>query len=70
MDSGLITALFLIFFGAAVLSTIALLTRQSMLVAYMLLGVLLGPWCLSWVNDANMVRNVGSIGIIFLLLGF
>ena len=67
MDSGLITALFLIFFGAAVLSTVALLTRQSMLVAYMVLGVLLGPWCLGWINDANMVRNVGSIGIIFLL---
>lgn len=67
MDSGLITALFLIFFGAAALSTIALLTRQSMLVAYIALGVLLGPWCLRLINDANMVRNVGTIGIIFLL---
>ncbi len=67
MDSGLITALFLIFFGAAALSTLALLTRQSMLVAYMVLGVLLGPWSLRLINDANMVRNVGAIGIIFLL---
>ncbi len=67
MDSGMVTALFFIFAGAAVLSTLALLTRQSMLVAYMLLGVLLGPWCFRLIPDTTMVRNVGEIGIIFLL---
>ena len=62
-----IFTLFLIFTGAALLSTLALYTRQSMLVAYMLLGVLLGPWGLRWVSDAELVDKTGDIGIIFLL---
>ena len=63
----LIHAIFLIFAGAAVLSTIALVTRQSLLVAYMLLGVIIGPWGLGWVANADTVRTVGDVGIIFLL---
>ena len=60
-------SLFLIFFGATVLSTLALWTRQSMLVAYILLGILLGPWGLKLIADATMVQHIGDIGIIFLL---
>lgn len=67
LEQQLIFSIFLIFAGAAVLSTFALLTHQSMLVAYMLLGVLLGPWGLKLINDAQMVRHVGDVGIIFLL---
>ena len=63
----LVYSIFLIFAGAAVLSTFALLTRQSMLVAYMLLGVILGPWSLKLVGDAGVVQHIGDIGIIFLL---
>lgn len=59
----LIFAIFVIFTGAALLSTLALLTHQSMLVAYMILGIALGPW----VGDPGMVRHVGDIGILFLL---
>lgn len=59
--------IFLIFFGAALLSTIALYTRQSMLVAYMVLGILLGPWGLRLVSDSELVQKTGEIGIIFLL---
>lgn len=63
----LILALFLIFAGAAVLSTVALLTHQSMLVAYMVLGILLGPWGLKVIKDPQIIRHVGDIGILFLL---
>lgn len=63
----LLFSLFLIFVGATVFSTVALYTRQSMLVAYMLLGVCLGPWGLRWVSDAALLENIGHIGIIFLL---
>ena len=62
-----ISPIFLIFAGAAVSSTIALFTRQSMLVAYMLIGVVLGPFCLNWVSDVSQIRHTGDIGIIFLL---
>jgi len=66
-DSVLIFSLFVIFAGAAVLSTIALLTRQSLLVAYMLLGVLIGPWGFKLIHDPQLVKVVGDVGIIFLL---
>lgn len=63
----LIFVLFAIFSGAAVLSTFALLTRQSLLVAYMVLGILLGPWGMNIVPDPQRIAEIGDIGIIFLL---
>jgi Kef-type K+ transport system membrane component KefB len=59
--------MFLIFAGTALLSTMALLTRQSLLVAYIALGALLGPWCLKLVSNTAVIRQAGDIGIIFLL---
>ena len=38
-----------------------------MLVAYMLLGVLLGPWCWKLVADSSIINDIGEVGIIFLL---
>lgn len=68
MDSQiLIFVLFAIFAGASVLSTFALMTRQSLLVAYMVLGIILGPWCLDVVPDPGRIAEIGDIGIIFLL---
>lgn len=59
--------LFLIFTGAAVVSTLVLYTRQSLLMAYMLLGMLLGPWGLKLVSNTTMIEQASDIGIIFLL---
>ncbi|NCT56702.1 MAG: cation:proton antiporter [Legionella sp.] len=58
---------FLIFTGAAVFSTLVLYTRQSLLVAYILLGAALGPWGLGLISDLTAVREVGDVGIVFLL---
>lgn len=58
---------FLIFCGAAVISTLALYTRQSLLIAYMLLGILFGPWGLKIISDVSYVEKAGDIGIVFLL---
>ncbi len=58
---------FLIFAGAAVLSTVVLYTKQSLLVAYILLGAALGPWGLKCVSDLSAIKQVGDVGIIFLL---
>ncbi len=66
-DHNLIFSIFLIFTGAAILSTFALMTKQSTLVAYILLGVILGPWGLKLVGDSEVVRRIGDVGIIFLL---
>ena len=58
---------FLIFTGAAIFATLVLYTRQSLLVAYILLGAALGPWGLGLVSDLTAVREVGDVGIVFLL---
>jgi Kef-type K+ transport system membrane component KefB len=58
---------FLVVTGAAVLATLALFARQSLLVAYIALGALLGPWGLGLVEDAAVVSDVSNTGIMFLL---
>ncbi len=59
--------LFLIFAGAAVLSTLVLYTKQSLLVAYIMLGAIVGPWGLKLVSDISTIQKVGEMGIVFLL---
>ena len=62
-----IEVLFLIFFGAAVVATLALMTRQSLIVAYILLGIGIGPWGLNGVTDTHIIEGIGDAGILFLL---
>lgn len=66
-DSSFELSMFLIFTGAAVLTTLALFARQAMIVAYIVLGIILGPWGLALINDAHLIQEISSIGIIFLL---
>jgi Kef-type K+ transport system membrane component KefB len=67
LHDSILFSIFLIFTGAAVLAAIALFARQSLLVAYILLGGLVGPWGLKLINDAAIIQEIGHIGIIFLL---
>lgn len=66
-DGSVFYTIFLIFAGAAFLSTLVLYTRQSLLVAYILLGAMLGPWGLKLVTDITTVKQIGDVGILFLL---
>lgn len=66
-DGTVFYTIFLIFAGAAVFSTVVLYTRQSLLVAYILLGAALGPWGMRLVTDLSAVQQVGDVGIVFLL---
>ncbi len=63
----LIFSFFLIFTGAAMLSTVALFLKQPLLIAYILLGVILGPHGLGYVAEANLLTDIAEFGIIFLL---
>jgi len=63
----MIFSLFLIFVGAAIFATIALYARQSLIIGYIVLGVVLGPWGLKWVTDTNLIQDISNVGIIFLL---
>ena len=58
---------FLIFSGAALFASIALYTRQPLIIAYIALGAVLGPYGLSLVKDLDLLSQIGHIGIIFLL---
>jgi Kef-type K+ transport system membrane component KefB len=66
-DDPIIFSIFLIFTGAAIFAGIALFARQSLLVAYILLGGLAGPWGFKLVNAPSTIQEIGHIGIIFLL---
>jgi Kef-type K+ transport system membrane component KefB len=59
--------IFLVFSGAALLATVALFARQALLIAYILLGALFGPWGFGFVDDPAVVKEIADIGIIFLL---
>jgi len=68
MDAHSVTfSFFLIFSGAAALATLALYTRQPLIIAYIVLGGLFGPSGLGWVTDLNLLADIAHIGIIFLL---
>lgn len=66
-EDSLIFSIFLIFTGAAIFAAIALFARQSLLVAYILLGGVLGPAGFELVKDPSLIQQIGHIGIIFLL---
>ncbi len=66
-DHHLLDAFFLIFTGAAILATLALFTRQPVLIAYILLGALIGPYGMGLVTDIALLQQVAGIGILFLL---
>jgi Kef-type K+ transport system membrane component KefB len=68
MDLSSITfSFFLIFSGAAVFASVALYTRQPLIIAYMALGACIGPYGLSMVTDLRLLSDIGHVGIIFLL---
>ena len=66
-EHGIEFSIFLIYTGAALLATLALYARQAMIVGYIILGILLGPWGLSLVDDPELIKDISHIGIIFLL---
>lgn len=63
----LVFSFFLIFTTAAILATVALFTRQPLIVAYIVVGAMLGPSGLSLVSDPELIRGISVTGIIFLL---
>ncbi len=62
-----VTWFFLIFAGAAVLASVALATRQPLLIAYIVIGAVLGPHGTGLIDDEGLIAEVAEIGIIFLL---
>jgi len=58
---------FMIFTGAAIVASLALYGRQPLLVAYIALGALIGPFGFALVPDVSLMGDIAAVGIIFLL---
>jgi Kef-type K+ transport system membrane component KefB len=67
IHDSIIFAIFIIYGSAALMATLALFTRQSLLVAYMILGAIIGPYGLKLVGNFSLIKQTGDVGIIFLL---
>ena len=67
METGITFTFAAIFLGAAILSSVALYARQPIIIAYIALGVALGPFGLGVVSDMALVSGAGHVGIILLL---
>lgn len=67
MEASLFQSFFLIFTGAAIIASLALYTKQPLLVAYIVLGAMLGPYGLKLITNVNLISEISRIGIIFLL---
>lgn len=66
-EHSVVFSFFLIFTGAAIMASVALYTRQPLLVAYIVLGALLGPYGFEFISDTALLSDMSHIGIIFLL---
>jgi len=66
MDN-IIYELVLIFAGAAVLATLFLYLKQPIILAYIALGVAIGPSGLQLIDDPDHIEHLSHVGIILLL---
>ena len=67
IEGGITFTFAAIFLGAAVMASVALYTRQPIIIAYIALGALLGPHGSNILSDTRLVADAGHVGIIFLL---
>ena len=58
---------FFIFSGAAVLACVAMYGRQPLLISYIALGAIIGPYGLGLIQNIDLLSEASEIGIIFLL---
>lgn len=63
----LIFSFFIIFTGALVLASVALFTKQPVIIAYIALGAIVGPYGFSLIEAPKLLGEMSHIGIIFLL---
>jgi len=53
--------------AAALLSYIAVLCKQPVIIAYIVCGVLVGPWGLKWIIELDFITAVSRVGVTLLL---
>jgi Kef-type K+ transport system membrane component KefB len=63
----IIFKLALVFAGASILATIFLYLRQPIILAYIALGMLIGPWGLGIIKNPALIEHISHLGIILLM---
>jgi len=63
----LIFELSIVLVGAALLSYLAVLLKQPIIVAYILCGVLVGPWGAGAIKDVKFIEPISHLGVTLLL---
>ena len=53
--------------GSAILGSLAVMFRQPIIIAYILCGVLAGPWGLGWIKHPEFIEVISHLGITLLL---
>ena len=56
-----------IFAGAALFATLFLYLKQPIILAYIALGIVVGPWGMNLISNAEHIEKLSHIGIILLL---
>ncbi len=67
MLENIILQFVLIFAGAALFASLFLFLKQPIILAYIVLGIVVGPKGLELINDAEQIERLAHIGIILLL---
>jgi len=67
MEGGFLKALTMAFLAASLIAAFMHRLRQSMIIGYLLAGVLIGPSVLGWVGNSEDVLNLADVGVIMLM---
>lgn len=67
MLQNIILELAVIFSGAALLATIFLYFKQPVILSYITLGVIVGPWGLKLISEPDSIEQLAHFGVILLL---
>jgi glutathione-regulated potassium-efflux system ancillary protein KefC len=57
----------IILVGSALLSSLAVMLKQPIIVAYIVCGIVVGPWGLGWVENVRFMEVISHLGITLLL---
>ncbi len=66
-EFSIVHSFFLIFTGAAIVASFALYARQPLILSYIIIGAIIGPFGLNYVSEPKVLTEIAEIGIIFLL---
>jgi Kef-type K+ transport system membrane component KefB len=64
---GLISDLTIVIVSAAILSFVAVLLKQPIIIAYIACGILFGPWGMKLVKNVEFINVISHVGITLLL---